>query len=148
MSRVHSEDDSNVLRITVCNDVFAAEFDYNSGDLSQNKIRLWTQPQASSYIRDARSAFLAAAGGREGRWPERHSFVSGFAPDCCTCADYARSVSNLLRNFSFGTQRAANYNPLSSLCPDSTLRLETARSKYKCFDAQDVTHASRSFWQC
>jgi hypothetical protein len=110
---VQSKDDSNVLRNTICNDVFAAEFEYNSGDLSQNDIRLRAQHQASSYIRDARSAFLAAAGGREGRWPERHSFVSGFAPGCCTCADYSRSVSNLLRNFSFGTERAANYNPLS-----------------------------------
>jgi hypothetical protein len=73
-----------VLRNTICNDVFAAEFDYNSDDLSQNDIRLRAQPQASSYNREARSAFLAAAGGPEGPRPQRHSFGFAFTAEICT----------------------------------------------------------------
>ena len=110
---MQSEDDSNVPRNSVCNDVFDAESTTLLAISARTAFPYGRSPKLQvTYETRAAHSLLTQADAKANGRSVILSF-SGFAPDSCTCADYSRSVSNLVRNFSFGTQPVANYNPLS-----------------------------------
>jgi hypothetical protein len=82
-TRAQFKDDSNVLRNDVWNDFFARKRRAQFAIFSETKSAFRLKPEESSYNREARSAFLAVAGGREGPWPQRHSFGLAFTAEIC-----------------------------------------------------------------